>query len=84
MPCSQLWNSFNSSSETKLSVIATDQHLYEKFGKTIDELKSKIQLTCSIDLEQAGDSNADRGEAVGVCLQKMSRILEKIKPIFYL
>lgn len=70
----------NSSSEMKLSVIATDQHLYEKFGKTIDELKSKIQLTCSIDLEQAGDSNADRGEAVGVCLQKMSRILEKIKP----
>ncbi len=64
----------------RLSVVVTDQHLYEKFGKTISEVESKIRVEAAIDMGQTGDSNADRGEAVGVCLQKSVRVLEELNP----
>ena len=68
------------SDSLRLSVVVTDQHLSEKFGKTIAEVKSKIRLTGAIDMEQAGDSNVDRGEAVGTCLKKSVRVLEELDP----
>lgn len=66
--------------DMELSVVVTDQHLYEKFGKTISEVESRIRVSAAIDMGQTGDSNADRGEAVGVCLQKSVRVLEDLNP----
>lgn len=66
--------------DMRLSVVVTDQHLYEKFGKTISEVQAGIGVDAAIDMGQTGDSNADRGEAVGVCLQKAVRVLEELDP----
>lgn len=66
--------------DMRLSVVVTDQHLYEKFGKTISEVEARVTVAAAIDMGQTGDSNADRGEAVGVCLQKSVRVLEELNP----
>jgi GDP/UDP-N,N'-diacetylbacillosamine 2-epimerase (hydrolysing) len=66
--------------EMRLSVLVTDQHLYSRFGKTVNEVEAKYKVAAAIDMEQRGDSNRDRARAVGVCLTKAADVLADLAP----
>jgi len=66
--------------DLELAIVVTDQHLYNRFGKTIEEVESRFPVTAAIDMGQVGDSNADRGQAIGVCLTKSIDVLAEIDP----
>jgi UDP-N-acetylglucosamine 2-epimerase (non-hydrolysing)/GDP/UDP-N,N'-diacetylbacillosamine 2-epimerase (hydrolysing) len=68
----------------RLSVLVTDQHLYERFGKTVREVEGRFEVAAAIDMGQEGDSNADRARAVGVCLTKAADVLDRLRPDFLL
>ncbi len=64
----------------RLSVLVTDQHLYDRFGKTVTEVQAKYPIAASIDMEQRGDSNRDRARAIGFCLTKAADVLGDLAP----
>lgn len=64
----------------KLSVVVTDQHLYERFGKTVAEVGESFEIAAKIDMEQTGDTNRDRARAIGVCLTKSADVLADLAP----
>jgi len=66
--------------DMELAIVVTDQHLYSRFGHTVDEVESRFPVTAAIDMGQVGDSNADRGRAIGVCLTKSIDVLSEINP----
>jgi len=66
--------------DLELAIVVTDQHLYNRFGKTIEEVESRFPVTAAIDMGQVGDSNADRGQAIGVCLTRSIEVLSEIDP----
>lgn len=66
--------------DMRLSVLVTDQHLYDRFGKTVAEVESKFPVAAAIDMEQRGDRNRDRARAIGVCLTKAADVLADLAP----
>ena len=64
----------------ELQVVVTDQHLYERFGRTVDEVESRFPISAEIDMEQSGDSGEDRARAIGLCLQRSAEVLGRLKP----
>lgn len=66
--------------DLRLSVLVTDQHLYDRFGKTVAEVESKFPVAAAIDMEQRGDRNRDRARAIGVCLTKAADVLADLAP----
>jgi len=66
--------------DMKMSVVVTDQHLYDRFGKTIKEVKDSFPIAAAIDMEQRGDANRDRARAIGVCLTKSADVLADLAP----
>ena len=67
-----------------VSVIVADQHLYDRFGKTVDEVESRFRVAAAIDMEQRGDANVDRARAIGVALTKAADELARLAPDFLL
>lgn len=70
----------NARSDMRASLIVTDQHLYDFFGKTVNEVESLFEVSAFIDMQQQGDSNADRARAVGTCLIKATEVLSELAP----
>lgn len=66
--------------DLKMSVVVADQHLYDRFGKTVREVQEKFPVAGAIDMEQQGDANRDRARAIGVCLTKASDVLADLAP----
>lgn len=66
--------------EVELLLVVTDQHVSEKFGKTITEVQQEFTIAAAVDMGQLGDNPVDRGRALGVCLQRMSDVLSELKP----
>ncbi len=66
--------------DMELKVVVTDQHLYDRFGRTVEEVEGRFRVDAAIDMGQEGDSNADRGRAVGVCLTKSIDVLADLAP----
>lgn len=64
----------------ELQLVVTDQHISEKFGKTIAEVQKEFTVAAAVDMEQEGDRPVDRGQALGLCLQRMSVVLESLQP----
>jgi GDP/UDP-N,N'-diacetylbacillosamine 2-epimerase (hydrolysing) len=64
----------------RLSVVVTDQHLYQRFGRTIEEVEREFTIAAAIDMEQDGDSNRARGRAIGTCLVKSLDVLADLVP----
>lgn len=64
----------------RLSVLVTDQHLYDRFGKTVTEVEQNFRIAASINMEQKGDSSRDRARAIGVCLMKAADVLADLAP----
>ena len=66
--------------DLELRLVVTDQHLYDRFGRTVSEVENSFTVDAAIDMEQAGDTNEDRARAVGRCLVKAVDVLEKLRP----
>lgn len=64
----------------RVSLVVTDQHLYEKFGMTVREVEQRFPIAASIHMEQQGDTNRDRARAIGVCLTKAADVLADLSP----
>jgi len=66
--------------DVELQLVVTDQHVSRKFGNTIDEVRQEFEIAAAVDMEQQGDAPVDRARALGVCLQRMSDVLDNLKP----
>jgi UDP-hydrolysing UDP-N-acetyl-D-glucosamine 2-epimerase len=66
--------------ELALQLVLTDQHVSEKFGRTIAEVQREFEVAAAVDMEQQGDAPADRARALGVCLERMSDVLHRLAP----
>jgi GDP/UDP-N,N'-diacetylbacillosamine 2-epimerase (hydrolysing) len=63
-----------------LQLVVTDMHLSEKFGRTVAEVQKWFDVAERVDIEQKDDTAAGRSSAIGVCLQRVTRSLERLKP----
>lgn len=68
------------SPDLSLQLVITDQHLYDRFGKTVTEVEARFPVAAAIDMQQEGDSNEDRARAVGRCLTKAAGVLAELRP----
>ncbi len=64
----------------KLSLIVTDQHVNPKFGATIGEVEKEFKVAAAVDMEQRNGSGHARARAIGVCLSKMTEVLDEMRP----
>lgn len=67
-----------------LSVIATDMHLNEKFGKTIEEVKQWVTKVYYVPMNQKDDRPINRTKALAVCMKGISKVLNKLRPDIFL
>ncbi len=66
--------------ELEMALVVTDQHLYDRFGRTVREVEGQFSVAAAIDMEQSGDSNEERARAVGLCLQRSVDVLTVLAP----
>lgn len=64
----------------RLSLIVTDQHVNKKFGATLDEVQKEFAIAASVDMEQQDGSCLSRSRALGVCLTRISDVLDELRP----
>lgn len=64
----------------ELQLIVTDQHVSQAFGNTIDEVKRDFKVAAAIDMAQSGGGPAQRAQALGTCLHRMSGALLDLSP----
>ncbi|MDA2909527.1 UDP-N-acetylglucosamine 2-epimerase [Nitrospiraceae bacterium AH_259_D15_M11_P09] len=70
----------NQEPDLELQLVVTDQHVNSKFGRTIAEVEERFKIAAAVDMEQAGDSGADRARALGTCLTRMAGVLADLNP----
>jgi GDP/UDP-N,N'-diacetylbacillosamine 2-epimerase (hydrolysing) len=66
--------------DLKLSLIVTDQHVNPKFGATIAEVEKDFKVAAVVDLEQSDGTGFARARAIGMCLSKLSEVLDELRP----
>lgn len=66
--------------ELELSVIATDMHLSNKFGNTIDEVEQWVNNVFYAPMNQEDDLPVSRAKALSLCMRGISEILDSSKP----
>ena len=66
--------------DMEMRLVVTDQHLYDRFGRTVSEVESRFPVAATINMAQEGDSNEDRARAVGRCLTKAVDVLRALAP----
>ncbi len=69
--------------ELELQILLGDMHASQEFGQTVNEAKKFFPDTQIEVIEMGagrGDSPVIRAENLGMCLQKVPAILEKLKP----
>ena len=73
-------DAINAHPELEMQLVVTDQHLYDRFGHTVDEVEERFPVAATIEMEQAGDSNEDRARAIGRCLERSVDVLAGLRP----
>jgi UDP-N-acetylglucosamine 2-epimerase (non-hydrolysing)/GDP/UDP-N,N'-diacetylbacillosamine 2-epimerase (hydrolysing) len=63
-----------------LQLVVTDQHVNEKFGATISEVRQEFEIAAAVDMEQADDTPRGRSAALGTCARKMADVLAELRP----
>lgn len=63
-----------------LQLVVTDQHVSDKFGLTVREVKREFEIAAEVDMRQADASPESRACALGVCLEGMGHVLAKLSP----
>lgn len=64
----------------ELQLVVTDQHVSDRFGRTIREVEEEFTVDAAVDMEQEDDSTAARSRALGTCLHKMTAVLQDLAP----
>ncbi len=64
----------------ELQLVVTDQHVSDRFGRTLQEVEREFPIAAAVDMEQGDDSAAARAKALGVCLQRMTDTLAHLQP----
>ena len=63
-----------------LQLVVTDQHLSDKFGRTVREVREEFEIAAEVDMRQADASPESRACALGVCLKGMAHALANLRP----
>jgi GDP/UDP-N,N'-diacetylbacillosamine 2-epimerase (hydrolysing) len=63
-----------------LQLVVTDQHLNQRFGRTITEVEREFPIAGVVDMEQRDGSPLGRARALGVCAELMADRFEYLKP----
>lgn len=66
--------------DVELQLVATDQHVNEKFGNTIDEVRQEFIVKAVVDMEQEGSDLGHRAKAIGTCSIKMVKVFTLLEP----
>ncbi|MDP3512784.1 MAG: UDP-N-acetylglucosamine 2-epimerase [Sulfuritalea sp.] len=64
----------------RLSLIVTDQHVNPRFGATATEVARDFRIAAAVDMEQEDGSPVARARALGLCLNRMSDVLNELRP----
>lgn len=64
----------------ELQLVVTDQHVSQRFGNTIEEVRVDFEISAAVDMEQDGDTPLARSRALGVCQFKMSEVMAELDP----
>ncbi len=64
----------------ELQLVVTDQHVSQKFGRTLAEVEEEFRVAAAVDMEQSDDSPLGRSRALGVCAQKMAGVVAELAP----
>src|ERR1700689_3891202 len=64
----------------ELQLVVTDQHVSERFGRTVKEVETEFPVAAAVDMDQKDDKPESRARALGVCLQGMADTLARLKP----
>lgn len=70
----------NSDPDLEFSLVVTDQHLYHNFGYTVNEVEKWFKVMYKVDMEQNNGTPQGRAKAIGVCLTKITDVLNEISP----
>jgi len=65
-----------------LQLVVTDQHLSERFGRTIQEVEQEFEIAAAVDMEQLDDTPRGRAAALGTCARRMSDVIADLQPDF--
>lgn len=67
--------------DVRVSVIATNMHLLQRHGHTIDEISAcGFEHIHTVDMDVPGDDDVSRARAMARCLDGMARTLGDIRP----
>ncbi len=73
--------SLESRDDVELQVVATNMHLDERYGMTVNEIVADgIEVTARVPMPLSGDSPADRVRAMGECMKGLADVLEHLSP----
>lgn len=67
-------------SDVALQLVVTDQHVSERFGRTIAEVERDFAIAAAVDLEQQDDSALARAQALGRGAERMAKVLHDLRP----
>ena len=66
--------------DIELQLAVTDQHMSDRFGRTVQEVEREFRIAATVDMEQRDDRPDSRARAVGTCLQRMTDVLCALAP----
>lgn len=69
------------SGRVKVSILATNMHLMQRYGHTIDEIIADgFDIDARVEMPDTADTPAGRAAAMGTCLSATARVLDQLKP----
>ena len=67
--------------DVELQIVATNMHLLERYGHTIDLIRAEgFAVSAEVPMEAASDSKADTARATARCLEGMVGAFERLRP----
>src|SRR5579885_263417 len=66
--------------ELSLQLVVTDQHVSDRFGRTMREVEREFEIAAAVDLEQANDTALGRAQAMGRCGDRMAKVIDDLGP----
>lgn len=76
-----LAHALNADKDVDLQIIATNMHLSERFGMTVDEITGAgFKVSARVPMDCTGDTPGERVQAMAQCMSGMGNALEQMKP----
>ena len=78
---SPLARSLSQRPDVELQIIATNMHLIQRYGHTVDRIRDDgFTVNAEVPMEAASDSETDTARAMGECLQGMASAFASLSP----